>query len=195
MTEACQVSFAAGVGDAGTGEPVLGLVHGPPGTGKSKVLKWLRMSFENALGWKHCEEFLCVAFQNRMLAAIGGTASHAGADMHISGKNSDRKSGNSEIYDLYIQSASSSSLRTLFSALVQGRFTSAARQTRYANRSDKARRIMWDYNLLMSSRNITYTHRLHFALQSRASTSDVLRQQTPLQHCVPIQVDRVRSTG
>ena len=34
-------------------EPLLALVHGLPGTGKSRVLRWIRDTFEEALGWKH----------------------------------------------------------------------------------------------------------------------------------------------
>ena len=32
-------------------EPLHGLVHGPPGSGKSELFKYIRRSFEEARGW------------------------------------------------------------------------------------------------------------------------------------------------
>ena len=32
-------------------EPLRGLVHGPPGSGKSELIKYIRRFFEEALGW------------------------------------------------------------------------------------------------------------------------------------------------
>ena len=61
--------------------PLLGFCHGSPGTGKSRVIKWIRRMFEEAMGWKHEDEFLCVAFQNRVAHAMGGSTMHAGAVM------------------------------------------------------------------------------------------------------------------
>ena len=40
-------------------EPLRGLIHGHPGTGKSKVIMWIRNFFEKALGWEHGVHFLC----------------------------------------------------------------------------------------------------------------------------------------
>ena len=64
-------------------EPLRGFVHGPPGTGKSKVISWIRRMFEEALEWHHEEEFLCVAFQNRVAHAMGGTTLHSGGDIAV----------------------------------------------------------------------------------------------------------------
>ena len=36
-------------------EPLRGFVHGSPGTGKSKLINWIRRMFEEALSWKHEE--------------------------------------------------------------------------------------------------------------------------------------------
>ena len=87
-------------------EPLRGLVHGLPGTGKSRVLKWLRSLFEDALGWTHGEQFLCVALQNRMAGSIGGDTLHAGAGLPRFGANRDRKLYHSEIDTLYLRNAS-----------------------------------------------------------------------------------------
>lgn len=64
------------VGDQYQEEPMRGLVHRFPGTGKSRVIIWIRRFFEEALGWKHGEQFLCVASQNRMASSIGGQTLH-----------------------------------------------------------------------------------------------------------------------
>ncbi len=47
-------------------EPLRGLVHGLPGTGKSRVILFIRRFFVEALGWEHGVEFVFVAFQNRV---------------------------------------------------------------------------------------------------------------------------------
>ena len=53
-------------------EPVLDLVHGFPGTGKSAVIGWMRQLMEEGLGWEHGVQFVCLAFQNAMAAQING---------------------------------------------------------------------------------------------------------------------------
>ena len=63
--------------------PLLGFCHGSPGTGKSKVIKWIIRLFTEALEWKHEDEFLCVAFQNRVAHAMGGNTLHAGGDLAV----------------------------------------------------------------------------------------------------------------
>ena len=57
-------------------EPLRGLIHGLPGTGKSRVIKWICRLFTEALGWEHGVEFVCVAFQNRVAHAMGGYTLH-----------------------------------------------------------------------------------------------------------------------
>ena len=64
-------------------EPLRGFVHGSPGTGKSKLINWIRRMFEEALAWNHEEEFLCVAFQNRVAYAMGGTTLHSSGDIAV----------------------------------------------------------------------------------------------------------------
>ena len=68
--------------------PLLGFCHGSPGTGKSRVIKWVTRMFVEALGWQHEDEFLCVAFQNRVAHAMGGNAIHAGGDIGVCSQRS-----------------------------------------------------------------------------------------------------------
>ena len=67
---------AACAAKTGRSEPLLDLLHGYPGTGKSKVLHWLRRLFEDALGWTHGVHFQYLAFQNAMASDIGGDTIH-----------------------------------------------------------------------------------------------------------------------
>ena len=69
-------------------QPLLGLCHGSLGTGKSKVIKWITRLFTEALEWKHEDEFLCVAFQNRVAHAMGGNTLHVGGDIAVGGQRS-----------------------------------------------------------------------------------------------------------
>ena len=69
-------------------QPLLGFCHGSPGTGKSKVIKWITRLFTEALEWQHEDEFLCVAFQNRVAHAMGGNTLHAGGDIGVGGQRS-----------------------------------------------------------------------------------------------------------
>jgi len=69
-------------------QPLLGFCHGSPGTGKSKVIKWITRLFTEALEWNHEDEFLCVAFQNRVAHAMGGNTLHAGGDIAVGGQRS-----------------------------------------------------------------------------------------------------------
>ena len=57
-------------------EPLLDVVHGYPGTGKSAVIGWMRKLMEDGLGWEHGVQFVCLAFQNAMAAQINGHTVH-----------------------------------------------------------------------------------------------------------------------
>ena len=43
-------------------EPLLDLIHGFPGTGKSAVIAWMRRLMEEGLGWEHGVQFVRLAF-------------------------------------------------------------------------------------------------------------------------------------
>ena len=66
--------------------PMFGFVHGPPSTGKSRLIYWIIRLFK-ALGWVHGEDFLCVAFQNRAARAMQGTTLHNGGGCSVSKSN------------------------------------------------------------------------------------------------------------
>ena len=57
-------------------EPLRALVHGQPGTGKSKVITWIRSFFEEELEWTNGEQFICAALnliQLRRCEALSST--------------------------------------------------------------------------------------------------------------------------
>jgi len=64
-------------------DPLRGLVHGLPGTGKSKVIQFIRRFFVEALGWEYGVDFIFVAFQNRVAYAMGGETIHTAANLEV----------------------------------------------------------------------------------------------------------------
>ena len=78
-------------------EPLRGLCHGYPGTGKSKVIKWIIRLFTEALEWTHGSEFLCVAFQNTVAYAMGGLTLHSAGDIQVGGESEARKLGHTDV--------------------------------------------------------------------------------------------------
>ena len=65
-----------------TSDPLLHLMHGRPGVGKSHVLKELRQFFEEVMKWTIGVEFNIVALQAVMATALGGETLH-----HVAGIN------------------------------------------------------------------------------------------------------------
>ena len=59
-----------------TEAPLLRLVHGLPGSGKSKVLEWLRNYFETVWKWTIGHEFVFLAPLSSMASNIGGFTLH-----------------------------------------------------------------------------------------------------------------------
>ena len=57
-------------------EPIFDVIHGLPGTGKSKVIAWICELFTDVLGWESGNQFVCLAVQNTMAANIGGHTIH-----------------------------------------------------------------------------------------------------------------------
>ena len=72
-------------------EPRRGLIHGVPGTGKSEVIKWLCRLFTEGLGWEHGDQFLCLAFQNRVAFKMGGVTIHTGGGIPVGAQQQERK--------------------------------------------------------------------------------------------------------
>ena len=82
-------------------EPLRGLCHGCPGTGKSRVIKWAIRMFTEALHWTHGVEFQCVAFQNTVAYAMGGLTLHSSGDIQIGGTSDGRKLDHTDIDVLF----------------------------------------------------------------------------------------------
>ena len=57
-------------------EPIFRVIHGFPGTGKSKAIAWICELFTDVLGWEHGNNFVCLAVQNTMASNIGGYTIH-----------------------------------------------------------------------------------------------------------------------
>jgi len=64
-------------------EPLRGLIAGCPGTGKSRVIKWIIRLFVEVMGWTGGVEFDCVAFQNRVAFAMHGSTLHTAGQIKI----------------------------------------------------------------------------------------------------------------
>ena len=73
-------------------EPMRALIHGFPGAGKSKVIHWLRDLFEKVFGWKHREEFVCIAPLNTMAALIKGYTVHSWGEVPINAGQASQQS-------------------------------------------------------------------------------------------------------
>ena len=64
-------------------KPLLGLVHGPPGTGKNDVIKWTQRMFQETLGWKHGVQYVSLAFLNSIAANMDGFTIHSWAGIPV----------------------------------------------------------------------------------------------------------------
>ena len=65
------------------GQAMRALVHGLPGTGKSRVIQWVIRMFTECMGFTHDVEFICVAFQNKVAHAMNGSTLHSAANIPI----------------------------------------------------------------------------------------------------------------
>ena len=77
-------------------EPLFQVIHGLPGTGKSKVIAWICELFTDVLGWEHGNQFVCLAVQNTMASNIGGHTIHHWGGISFKddqGKDKGNKSG------------------------------------------------------------------------------------------------------
>ncbi|CAJ1341859.1 unnamed protein product, partial [Effrenium voratum] len=74
-------------------EPLAWLLHGPPGTGKSHVLKFLRELFEEQLGYTQGIDFEVAAFQAVNAADIRGRTLHNACGLGVDAAALDRAVG------------------------------------------------------------------------------------------------------
>ena len=82
-------------------EPMRSLIHGFPGTGKSKVIQWIIRLFTEVMEWTHAVEFKCVAFQNRVAWAMRGHTIHTAA--HINPMAQHSYTGHTDIDTLFTE--------------------------------------------------------------------------------------------
>ena len=58
-------------------DPFCNLLHGPPGTGKSRLIMWIRSYFEKVWDWEHGVQFVILAPMNTMANNVGGETMHS----------------------------------------------------------------------------------------------------------------------
>ena len=63
--------------DVEVGTPLFRMVHGLPGSGKSRLIKWLKEYFEEVWLWTQEKQYALVAPMNTMADNIGGTTIHS----------------------------------------------------------------------------------------------------------------------
>ena len=63
--------------DASCPEPLLRLIHGLPGSGKTEILRWIQSYFEEVWSWTLGTEFAFVAPLNSMACNIQGATVHS----------------------------------------------------------------------------------------------------------------------
>ena len=63
--------------DVEVGMPLFRMVHGLPGSGKSRLIKWLKEYFEQVWLWTQEKQYAIVAPMNTMADNIGGTTIHS----------------------------------------------------------------------------------------------------------------------
>ena len=139
-------------------EPFRGCCHGLPGTGKSRVIRWLIRMFKEAMLWTHGTEFQCVAFQNTVAYAMGGFTLHSSGDIQIGSTSDTRKLDYTDIDGLFTRNQN---LRWLIfdetfmiPDELLGTFSdhlrdAAADSSRYKKRADGSVRVFGGYNFLM----------------------------------------------
>ena len=110
--------------------------------------------FTEALGWEHGRQFLCVAFQNRVAYAMGGTTLHTGGDIKV-GNDRLRKLDHTDVDVLFTRNQD---LRWVLADEVgmiadellgefEEQLSEAAVDCRYRYRADGSARLFGGYNL------------------------------------------------
>lgn len=93
-------------------EPLLRLIHGLPGSGKSQLLLWLRSYFEEVHQWIHEVHFVFLAPLNSMAAGIDGLTVHSWGNVaFVDRRGVEIKSRADEPETMAIKAAKNSKLR------------------------------------------------------------------------------------
>ena len=82
-------------------EPMRGLIHGLPGTGKSRVIQWIIRMFTEAMAYEHGREFVCVAFQNKVAHAMNGCTLHNAGEVKVGQQSYESRLESRDIDSLY----------------------------------------------------------------------------------------------
>ena len=131
-----------------------GFIHGPPGTGKSRLIHWITRFFTEALGWQHGVHFLCVAFQNRVAHAMGGVTLHFGGDVSVGG--GDKSLSHTDVDVLFTRNQDlrwrlCDEIRMILDCLLgafEKHITDAAKPSRFLHRAPHSPRPFGGYNFL-----------------------------------------------
>ena len=132
--------------------PLYAFVHGPPGTGKSRLIYWMTRLLKS-LGWAHGKQFLCVAFQNKVALAMQGTTLHSGGQIAIKGVH--RTLEHQNVNELYTQNQDLRFLIIDEGGMIadellgefQVNMDAASIETRYSKTHDNIRRPFGGYNV------------------------------------------------
>jgi len=139
-------------------DPLFELVHGLPGTGKSRVIGWIRELFTDVAGWTHGSQFVCLAFQNTMAANINGSTIHSWAGIPAFHDEYGRAQGARDIGALFTRCQNlrwilldePSMVSAELLAELERRTTQASRGTgTYKQRPDKSVRPFGGFNVLL----------------------------------------------
>ena len=79
--------------DVSQWEPLFRMIHGLPGSGKSKLLLWLRTYYEEVWKWTDGVQFQYVAPLNSMANNIGGNTMHTWAGLKFTNSKGEQISG------------------------------------------------------------------------------------------------------
>ena len=65
-------------------DSLFNMIHGHTGTGKSRVIAWLRELMQKGMGWSHGVEFVCLTFLKEAVALMDGYTIHHWAEIPVS---------------------------------------------------------------------------------------------------------------
>ena len=163
----CFTEATAETGDdiaACPGDPMLAIVHGLPGAGKSEVIKWLKELF-GVLGWSQDGEFMCAAPMISIAALIGGVTVHGLGGLGIDllpggqpvGTRDTSRAGPNSLYTnlqsvrwLLIDEIENVSVELLVALSMQIADSTRAGMRSFATRLDRSKQVLGGLNVIFS---------------------------------------------